>query len=82
MCFDLFFLGGGKSLCYQLPATQCDGITVVISPLISLIYDQVTKLKDLGIPSEHLSGDCDFFRIIEELRKNKPDIKLLYVTPE
>ena len=54
----------------------------MISPLVSLIHDQVTKLKDLGICSEHMSGECNWRYVIDDLRQESPTIKLLYVTPE
>ncbi len=75
--------GGGKSLCYQLPALYFDGLTVVISPLISLMQDQVTNLKQYNIPSAFLNSTLSAAqkRDIEE-KLNENAIRLLYIAPE
>jgi ATP-dependent DNA helicase RecQ len=75
--------GGGKSLCYQLPTLLMEGITVVVSPLLALMHDQVVALRANGIPAAMLSSMQDLEesrKIEEELKAGK--IKLLYVAPE
>ena len=75
--------GGGKSLCYQVPALAGDGLTIVISPLIALMKDQVNRLKSLGINAEAIySGmrPAEIDRLLDNARFGKT--KLLYVSPE
>ncbi|XP_028795868.1 mediator of RNA polymerase II transcription subunit 34 isoform X2 [Neltuma alba] len=76
---------GGKSLCYQLPAVLRDGIALVVSPLLSLIQDQVMGLTALGIPAYMLTSTTskeDEKFIYKALDKGEGDLKVLYVTPE
>lgn len=75
--------GGGKSLCYQIPAMLLEGTAVVISPLISLMKDQVDTLRQLGIAAAFINSSLslgDLHRIMHEAADNK--YKLLYVAPE
>ncbi|MEY3001985.1 MAG: hypothetical protein RLZZ428_360 [Pseudomonadota bacterium] len=75
--------GGGKSLCYQLPTLLMEGVTVVISPLLALMHDQVVSLKANGISSEMLSSMQDEKESEAiEAQLLQGSIKLLYVAPE
>src|SRR5690606_30771206 len=75
--------GGGKSLCYQIPALARPGCGVVISPLIALMQDQVEALRQFGVKAAFLNSTLDFdtvLRIEDELSRG--EIKLLYIAPE
>ncbi len=75
--------GGGKSICFQLPAILLPGITIVISPLIALMKDQVDGLKANGIPAAFLNSSQQEKEQQEIFRKvSNNEIKLLYVAPE
>lgn len=77
--------GAGKSLCYQLPALVKPGITLVISPLVSLMEDQVRSLTKKNIPAKLLSSTSpkqETTEILNALKDSQSDMKLLYVTPE
>ncbi|MBI2269232.1 MAG: DNA helicase RecQ [Bacteroidetes bacterium] len=81
--FVLMPTGGGKSLCYQVPALVFEGLTVVVSPLIALMKDQVDALRVNGINAAFLNSTLSYSQqedIISQLQNN--EIKLLYVAPE
>lgn len=75
--------GGGKSICFQIPALLSSGITLVITPLISLMQNQVQELKKKKISAEYITSEMEFFelkKVVNRVINNK--IKLLYISPE
>ena len=75
--------GGGKSVCFQVPALIKDGTAVIVSPLISLMKDQVDYLKELGIAAEYLNSSLNAAQRVAVLRRLAAgELKLLYVSPE
>ncbi|NVJ02592.1 ATP-dependent DNA helicase RecQ [Myxococcus sp. AM009] len=75
--------GAGKSLCYQLPATLLPGLTLVVSPLIALMKDQVEQLTARGIPATFINSSLSDLERAERMRKLRArEYKLLYVAPE
>jgi len=81
--FALMPTGGGKSLCFQLPALLRDGLTIVISPLISLMKDQVDALQTSGIAATFLNSALDRHQAVERLRGlNRGQYRMLYLAPE
>ncbi|MFI5232129.1 MAG: RecQ family ATP-dependent DNA helicase [Gemmatimonadales bacterium] len=75
--------GGGKSLCYQVPALLLNGLTIVLSPLISLMKDQVDALAAKGIPASFINSSLSAGQISDRLAKaQRGEIKLLYLAPE
>ena len=81
--FGVMPTGAGKSMCYQIPALLLPGLTLVISPLISLMKDQVAALRQAGVPAAYLNSSLDFDQAREVFRRTaRGEVKLLYVAPE
>lgn len=82
-CVGIMPTGAGKSICYQIPAILMDGITLVISPLISLMKDQVHALLEAGIPAAYINSSltpAQQYKVIQNAKQYK--YKLIYVAPE
>jgi ATP-dependent DNA helicase RecQ len=81
--FALMPTGGGKSLCFQLPALLRDGLTIVVSPLISFMKDQVDALQTSGIAATFLNSALERHEAVERLRGlNRGQYRMLYLAPE
>ena len=75
--------GGGKSLCYQLPALCLEGITLVVSPLIALMKDQVDALKANGIKAAYINSSLSSGEVSQtQAQAQKGELKILYLAPE
>ena len=75
--------GAGKSVCYQIPALMRSGLTLVVSPLISLMKDQVAALVEMGVKAAYLNSSLSFAQQREVLRRARNGAyKLIYVAPE
>ncbi|AHC19053.1 MULTISPECIES: DNA helicase RecQ [Paenibacillus] len=75
--------GGGKSICYQIPALLHEGLTIVVSPLISLMKDQVDALTTMGIAAAYINSTLSGREVNDRIRAARNgDLKLLYVAPE
>ncbi|MEG0284855.1 MULTISPECIES: DNA helicase RecQ [Vagococcus] len=82
-CLGIMPTGGGKSICYQLPALVFSGLTVVVSPLISLMKDQVDALNDMGVAASYVNSTLNYQEIQKRLGEAaRGEVKLLYVAPE
>ena len=82
-CLGIMPTGGGKSLCYQIPALYLNGVTLVVSPLISLMQDQVRNLETYGIKAHFLNSTLTWDekqQVKQDLRNN--EVKILYISPE
>src|SRR3954454_21556302 len=81
--FTVMPTGSGKSLCYQLPALLRDGLTVVVSPLIALMRNQVAQLRDYGVAAAGLNSSNDSGetrRILDQIERGA--LRLAYIAPE
>ncbi|MEH6533793.1 MAG: ATP-dependent DNA helicase RecQ [Photobacterium frigidiphilum] len=82
-CLVIMPTGGGKSLCYQIPALIMPGITLVVSPLISLMKDQVDQLNANGVAAAYINSTMSREEVMETfLAMREGDLKLVYVSPE
>ncbi len=82
-CLGIMPTGAGKSICYQIPAMIFDGITIVVSPLISLMKDQVDNLNQVGIPATFINStlsNFDYAQTINNILNNV--YKIIYIAPE
>ncbi|MBK5242201.1 DNA helicase RecQ [Clostridium sp.] len=81
--FAVMPTGAGKSVCYQIPALMLEGVTLVVSPLISLMKDQVDTLNSVGIAATYINSSLTINEVNERIdRTSKGEFKLLYVAPE